>query len=416
MDTSWRRCLNEFKLDPVRTDRPLILDAANLRDLQCEHAELVEIAQAEMDSLYEAIAGSGYALLLADTHGFILCEKMDPTLKQGFNRAGLMVGAEWSEQREGTNGIGTCATERRPITIHQTDHFMARHVGLSCSAAPIYDPHGNVIAVLDASSVSSLGSRESQTHTVALVNASARLIEKCLFLRRYRADAVLRFHYRPEFVDLLHDGAIAIGSDGTIVAADMPGLRLLGAKHRAELIGRPFADVFDASAEELLSAANTGRRAIWELRDLVHGNRYYASFASVSASRPRPQVARTSSPRTLIAVGSDPPGQSMTLESLAGEDPQMMRNLYNARRVLDSAVSVLSCGPHRLGQGGVREGHAPGEPARQAALHRRQLRGDPRTADRERAVRVWGRGLHRRAARGYARAPPAVLGRHAVPG
>ncbi|MGL1728849.1 GAF domain-containing protein, partial [Vibrio parahaemolyticus] len=74
-----------------------------------------------------------------------------------FIQAGLIVGAQWSEQREGTNGIGTCAAESRPITIHQADHFRSRHIGLSCSAAPIHDPYGHVVAVLDASSASAEG-------------------------------------------------------------------------------------------------------------------------------------------------------------------------------------------------------------------------------------------------------------------
>jgi transcriptional regulator of acetoin/glycerol metabolism len=92
-------------------------------------------------------------------------------------------------------------------------------------------------------------------HTVALVNSSARLIEKCLFLRRHRADAMLRFHHRPEFVDLLHDGAMAVSCDGTIVATDMTGLRLLGAKEHKDLVGRSIADIFDATFDELLATA-----------------------------------------------------------------------------------------------------------------------------------------------------------------
>jgi len=92
---------------------------ARLKDLEYEHAELVQIARAEMDALYDHISGSGYALLLADTSGVILCEKVDPTLRSMFRHAGLIVGAEWSEEREGTNGIGTCAREARPITIHR---------------------------------------------------------------------------------------------------------------------------------------------------------------------------------------------------------------------------------------------------------------------------------------------------------
>src|SRR5581483_5989051 len=143
---SWRRCLTQFNLDPAGDYRPTVVDQTRIKDLQAEHEELVQIARAEMDSLYEQIAGSGYALLLADTSGVILCEKIDPTLKRMFMQAGLIVGAQWSEQREGTNGIGTCAAESRPITIHQSDHFRSRHIGLSCSAAPIHDPYGRVVA------------------------------------------------------------------------------------------------------------------------------------------------------------------------------------------------------------------------------------------------------------------------------
>ena len=127
VDGSWRRCLNDFKLDPARDYEPVVLDQRRVKEMQCEHEELVQIARAEMDSLYDQIAGSGYALLLADTAGVILCERVDPSLKKMFSGAGLIVGAEWSEQREGTNGIGTCAAEARPITIHQGDHFRARH-------------------------------------------------------------------------------------------------------------------------------------------------------------------------------------------------------------------------------------------------------------------------------------------------
>jgi len=282
---SWRRCLNDFNLDPAVDYQPTVVDQTRIKDLQAEHEELVQIARAEMDSLYEQISGSGYALLLADTSGVILCEKIDPTLKRMFIQAGLIVGAQWSEQREGTNGIGTCAAESRPITIHQSDHFRSRHIGLSCSAAPIHDPYGHVVAVLDASSVSAEGTRESQMHTIALVNASARLIEKCLFLRRHQGDALLRFHHRPEFVDLLHDGAMAVSADGIVVATDMTGLRLLGAKDHKDIVGRSIADIFDATFDELVASSSSSRRAMYELRDNLHGRRYFASLGGGGATQ-----------------------------------------------------------------------------------------------------------------------------------
>jgi len=72
-------------------------------------------------------------------------------------------------------------------------------------------------------------------------------------------------------VDLLHDGAMAVSCDGTIVATDMTGLRLLGAKEHKDLIGRSIADIFDATFDELLSTSSSSRRAIWELRDTCTG-------------------------------------------------------------------------------------------------------------------------------------------------
>jgi transcriptional regulator of acetoin/glycerol metabolism len=348
---SWRRCLNEFNLDPAVDYQPTVVDQTRIKDLQAEHDELVQIARAEMDSLYEQISGSGYALLLADTSGVILCEKIDPSLKRMFIQAGLIVGAEWSEQREGTNGIGTCAAESRPITIHQSDHFRSRHIGLSCSAAPIHDPYGRVLAVLDASSVSAAGSREAQMHTVALVNASARLIEKCLFLRRHQGDAMLRFHHRPEFVDLLHDGAMAVSStDGTIVATDMTGLRLLGVKEHKELVGRSIADIFDATFEELLATASSSRRAMWELRDNLHGRRYFASLAGAGQHRSGSRAGTIGATRTVIRVAGARTDSILTLQDLAGEDPVMLRNMRNAQRVADCAVPVLIRGPTGSGK------------------------------------------------------------------
>jgi transcriptional regulator of acetoin/glycerol metabolism len=356
VDVSWRRCITDFKLDPVREYQPTVLDGTRLKYLQAEHEELVQIARAEMDSLYDQIAGSGYALLLADTAGVILCEKIDPGLKKMFVAAGLMVGAEWSEQREGTNGIGTCAADARPITIHQSDHFRSRHTALSCSAAPIHDQHGRIIAVLDASCVNASGTREAQMHTVALVNTSARLIEKCLFLRRHQTDSLLRFHHRPEFVDLLHDGAIAVAGDGTIMASDATGLKLLGAESRNELVGRSIADVFDMSYEELLATVKSGRRAMWELRDNLHGRLYYASLMPAgqhnlrnpgppaAQSRILVHLARSSSPTKGAASGV------LTLQDLAGDDPKMLRNVRNAQRIADRSVSVVIRGPTGSGK------------------------------------------------------------------
>lgn len=352
---SWRRCALEYSLDPAHRYAPTIIDGYTLEQRRTQHAELVQIASAEIDWLYDQIAQSGYALVLTDASGIVLYEKTDPALYATFRSAGLVIGADWSEPREGTNGIGTCIAENQPVTVHREEHFRACHIGLSCSGSPIHDPSGSLVAVLDASTVHTLDTRVSQAHTMALVNLSAQLIEKCVFLLHFERGTMLRFHARPELVNLQHDGALALADDGTVIAADQTATRLLGASP-AVLIGRRIDEIFDVRAEELICTAASTRPALRAVRDVHLGRRFFASlthglthgmtgarFSSVEAPTPQPQPVLQLAPTTVRK-------SSLTLEELAGEDPQMLRNVRSVRRIADSQVPVMIQGATGAGK------------------------------------------------------------------
>jgi sigma-54 dependent transcriptional regulator, acetoin dehydrogenase operon transcriptional activator AcoR len=350
---SWRRCALDYSLDPARHYAPTVVDTSTLQDSQARHADLLRIASAEIDWLYEYIAESGYALLLTDADGVVLYEQTDPTLHTMFRNAGIVVGADWSERREGTNGIGTCIAEQSPVTVHRDEHFRACHIGLSCSGAPIRDPAGALVAVLDASTLSAHTTGSSLVHTMALVSLSARLIEKCLFLRHFDNGLVFRFHARPEFVNLQHDGAIALASDATVIAADETAARLLGAANRAELIGRRIDEIFDVRAEELVDPARYANPMLWPVRDALLGRRFFANLIHGSATARVSSVASAQpwdSQRVMQVAASSVQGAPTTLEQLAGEDPQMLRNVRSARRVAASRVPVLIQGPTGAGK------------------------------------------------------------------
>ena len=68
-----------------------------------------------------------------------------------------------------------------------------------------------------------------------------------------------------------------------------------------------------------------------------------------------PSVARAAASDTdttplVMDVSAKPAGDSLTLEDLAGEDPQMLRNVRSAYRIADSNVSVLIQGPTGSGK------------------------------------------------------------------
>lgn len=351
ISASWSRCINAHGLDPSRRQAPRVEDVTRINELEDQHETLISIARLEMDSLYEQIAGSGYALLLTDEQGVILYDKVDPTLSKSFRSAGLIHGANWSESAEGTNGIGTCIAERRAVTVHRNDHFRARHINLSCTGAPILNADGALTAVLDASCVNANCSRASQMHTKAMVSMSARLIEKCLFLRRYRDHCILRFHSRAEFVNLLHDAALALDEDGRIAGADQAAMHLLGEAGDWTLQGRNISEILDLPAHISDPVYRRSQTALMPVRDHQHGRRFFLTCQPAPGETQRGGRLRDAgSGRKALPVAQQGVSAEIDIDTVAGSDPVMQRNARCARRLATSQVSILLQGPTGSGK------------------------------------------------------------------
>jgi len=273
---SWHRCIKEYGLEPQGRRQIAVRDPVAVRELQQRMGELLRVARAEMESLYEQISGSGFAVILADAQGTLLNTITDPTLQREFRQAGLWLGALWDERHEGTNGIGTCIAEGASVTVHREEHFRGYNMLLSCSGAPILDPHGELLAVLDASSVNSHDSRLIQRHTMALVNMSASLISRWNFLHEFRDAFVLRFHSRPEFVGLLHEALLAVDANGIVRAVNESALLQLGCANRKQLVGKAVSDFFQFDFATLEQRARSEPGAIWPIRDVALGRRFFA--------------------------------------------------------------------------------------------------------------------------------------------
>ncbi len=149
---SWRRSSSLHRLDPGEAKLPLRITDAELRLARARIEPLIHAAQSSLDRLYLAMSGVGCCVLLADRDGVPVDRRGAPGDDRTFEDWGLWTGTVWSEDAEGTNGIGTCLVEQRALTIHRDQHFFARNTALSCSTAPIYDHEGDLIAALDVSS------------------------------------------------------------------------------------------------------------------------------------------------------------------------------------------------------------------------------------------------------------------------
>ncbi|MBV7526775.1 MULTISPECIES: sigma-54-dependent Fis family transcriptional regulator [Pseudomonas] len=325
---SWLRCLEDYHLDPALSIAPTVLEHGRVLESRERLQQVLHIAGNEMTSLHQQLSGAGHAVLLTDARGVILNCVTAPAERQIFERAGLWLGADWSEACEGTNGIGTCLVERQSLTIHQDEHFRGRHTGLTCSASPVFDPHGELLAVLDVSSARRDVSRQSQFHTMALVNLSAKMIESCYFLRCFDNQWLLRFHLQAESVGLFSEGLLAFDGEGRICAVNQSALNLLG-HIRGGLLGKPVEAFFDCSLDELLGRASTNAAASWPLRTR-DGRKLFAVLRG-EARRPLPTPLV---PAAKVA-------QAPRLSGICLDDATLQADFRKALRVYERDVPLL---------------------------------------------------------------------------
>jgi transcriptional regulator of acetoin/glycerol metabolism len=151
VSSSWQRSARKYGLDPVDNKAPRILAPAELKHFREPLDKLTFSALEEMDELYKVVREAGYAILLCDSSGVVVAHRGEDMRASEFKYWGTW--GAWSEELEGTNGIGTCIIEERPVTIHRGQHFRSRHINLSCSGAPIFGVDGRLIAVLDVSAI-----------------------------------------------------------------------------------------------------------------------------------------------------------------------------------------------------------------------------------------------------------------------
>lgn len=173
---SWQRSRILHDLSPNKSNAPERVTEQELSETQERLGLLLNLSKGELDQLYLAVGDVGCSVVLADKNGVAIVRRGAVEDDKTFDKWGLWTGAIWSEELEGTNGIGTCIVEKRPLTIHKDQHFHSKNTGLSCTAAPIFDHNANLMAVIDVSSCrADLTANFSQLISVAVVDTARRI-------------------------------------------------------------------------------------------------------------------------------------------------------------------------------------------------------------------------------------------------
>ncbi len=328
---SWHRCVHEHRLDPTRMQEAVILPQARLREHKDQMEALLQIARHGLESLYSKVSGLGYVVLLTDARGITVDFLGDLVAEPSLRKAGLYLGADWSEQHAGTCGVGTCISTGQALTVHLDDHFDATHIPLTCTSAPVYDSAGSLSAVLDISQLSSSQPKESQHLALQLVTMHAHDIENAAFLYRHRRDWVLRLSSAPQFLEVQPEYLLALDASGRVVGHNRRAQLALQSSNKAPLLGQRFEDVFDlpfARIGSYVMNQPSDQRAL-----MLSGVRRLL-FLSATPPPPAAVVARA-------AVASKLPA---ALAALSAGDPALDRQIERVALLVNSPISLLVTG------------------------------------------------------------------------
>lgn len=329
---SWRRSIEQHRVDPEMPASPRILSASEVRE-RCGRIEpFLQLARLGVGKLHGQIKDAGYCVLMTDAEGSTVDFRGPPVVDHEFRSRGFRVGACWSERDEGTCGVGTTLIDRAPILVHKGEHFRAYNIGISCSAAPIFGPDNDIMGVLNASALASPDDRRSQSVVFQLVAQNARFIENAWFMEANRHRWTVQISGIGRGLDPERSYLLALDERGYVMQANfLAHVELL---ERAGPLSCRFHDLFDLAADELLRAAHDRPGMPVALRRLSSGQ-------VLSAVVRVPEQRRQ--PRRLAQGRHD-------FSTLALGDTRIAGDIQRLKRIVNSRLPILLLGETGVGK------------------------------------------------------------------
>jgi hypothetical protein len=125
-----------------------------LTNAEIEQRRESSLLAAVVDSLRRTITSyaeaSQFLLVVTDADGTLLWREGSAALQRLADVQGFVQGAQFLEERVGTNAIGTALAEECPVQVFSAEHYCVELHPWYCTAAPVHDPRtGRLAGVVD---------------------------------------------------------------------------------------------------------------------------------------------------------------------------------------------------------------------------------------------------------------------------
>ena len=214
IEASWERT-RRAGIDPDRPDPMRAFDRDALAD-QRAASGLTDCIDALRSCLGGFAHDAEHVMVVADAQCRILWMEGHPAVRRSADRIIFEEGMLWTEDSVGTNAIGTALAIDHAVQVFSAEHFAAGQHPWWCSAAPIHDPNGELVGVVDLSGPM----RTAHPHSLALVATAAGMAEELLRARSMLADERLRRIYVERTIGTGRPAHALVTADGRVLAAD----------------------------------------------------------------------------------------------------------------------------------------------------------------------------------------------------
>jgi len=220
---SWERC-RKNKVDPYRTKAPIVYRKAGLNKHLNKYSKLINISSQVMESIYSFAENKHFILVLTDNQGCILKTMGDEKLKKIGETANLIPGALWSEEKVGTNAIGTSLFLDKPIQVLGHEHYRLGSKKFSCSAAPIHDSSGKIIGILNITWFSN----EAFDNSFSMIVTTANAIEAQIKLENTIHSLEISNKLTDTIADSVSEGLLMVDNSDHIISINRIMTHYLG--------------------------------------------------------------------------------------------------------------------------------------------------------------------------------------------
>jgi transcriptional regulator with PAS, ATPase and Fis domain len=244
IEASYERC-KQFGINPedTRNPRQKRLTSEQLVQRLELNKEFLDIAAAQMEELYQFVAGAGFAVNIADRDGYILHDIGDKPILDVLFRGNCCPGYRWTEKDVGTSVISLALEREIPVQINDDEHFCKRGYGHTCSAAPVFDPENKLIGVIALSG----NADQVHPHTLGMVITAAHAINTQLRIQKAYQELRLHNNYMRAIIDSIDSGVMAIDENGVINKINNQGNRIL--QWQDDLVGKPLAEIIGSQID-----------------------------------------------------------------------------------------------------------------------------------------------------------------------